>query len=235
MSALPPVFLLTAVYFLTGAAGVAVIKRKNPDIGGWVKFWVYFIIVHFILLLTLFFPEYLGYVFSLLLLIGLSEIIRVKPSRRILLPSVVIYLLVAVTFFLFLNLPLLVLYTYVVVFTFDGFSQIGGQLFGRTAISSISPGKTWEGTFTGFIAGIITMYFLYLVNPELLPKHFIPFTMLLMAIALAGDFGASWYKRRCGVKDFATYIPGHGGVLDRFDSFFAAGAFSGLWYFCFSS
>jgi len=48
--------------------------------------------------------------------------------------------------------------------------------------------------------------------------------------AFAGDGLASWYKRMCLLKDYSKLIPGHGGVLDRYDSFIFAGAVFGLLY-----
>ncbi|HKU54932.1 MAG TPA: phosphatidate cytidylyltransferase, partial [Rhizomicrobium sp.] len=46
--------------------------------------------------------------------------------------------------------------------------------------------------------------------------------------ALLGDLAASWVKRRAGIKDYSGVIPGHGGVLDRFDSLIGAGALAGV-------
>ena len=48
------------------------------------------------------------------------------------------------------------------------------------------------------------------------------FAAVMAAAGLVGDLAASWVKRRAGIKDYAAILPGHGGVLDRFDSFLAA-------------
>ena len=53
---------------------------------------------------------------------------------------------------------------------------------------------------------------------------------LICLAGLAGDLGASWFKRRAGIKDYGRVLPQHGGILDRFDSFLPALATSGLWF-----
>lgn len=118
----------------------------------------------------------------------------------------------------------------------DVFAYLGGTLVGRHRIAPrISPGKTWEGTIIGFVAA--TMVFLLLhrwlgnwyggVLTYVAP---IPLIVALGMgpVALAGDLLESWVKRRAGVKDSGTFLPGHGGMLDRIDSLVATATFAVL-------
>ena len=106
---------------------------------------------------------------------------------------------------------------------FDAFSQIAGQLFGKTKlVPKISPAKTVEGAIGGFIVCIITAL---AVRDMLSLNSTMTLVMgVVTAIsALAGDLLASWFKRKMNLKDYSRLLPGQGGVLDRFDSFIAAG------------
>jgi phosphatidate cytidylyltransferase len=106
------------------------------------------------------------------------------------------------------------------VCVFDGFSQIFGQLFGRTKLApSISPSKTVEGAVGGCLA--VMAFALFLDRPEVA----LPYALGTAGAALIGDLAASLVKRLCGIKDYSDLLPGHGGVLDRFDGLFAAAAF----------
>ena len=107
------------------------------------------------------------------------------------------------------------------VLAFDGFSQVSGQLVGRHAlVPRLSPAKTWEGLIGGTAACLLLAV---LVRPliGIPPGLALLLGWFTAALALAGDLGASALKRRCGLKDFSRLIPGHGGVLDRFDSLLA--------------
>jgi len=117
-------------------------------------------------------------------------------------------------------------YVYLVVCTFDGFSQVVGQLLGRHQLAArVSPGKTIEGSIGGLFAA---MGMGLLLRPMV--KWNGPGSLLaccfIVAAALTGDLLASLVKRKCGIKDFGNLLPGHGGILDRFDSFlFSAAAY----------
>ena len=97
-----------------------------------------------------------------------------------------------------------------------------GSLFGRHKIApQVSPGKTWEGTIAGFVAGAAVVI---LWNRPFLafPAWAFPAAVLIGPAAFAGDLLESWAKRRAGVKDSGSLLPGHGGILDRIDSLVAA-------------
>jgi CDP-diglyceride synthetase len=97
----------------------------------------------------------------------------------------------------------------------DSFAFLVGKLLGRHKLApSISPGKTWEGFFGGLVFGsLIPIFYL-----KFKPIYF--FVMPLVSILTQiSDLLESKFKRICGVKDSGCLIPGHGGILDRFDGF----------------
>jgi phosphatidate cytidylyltransferase len=93
-----------------------------------------------------------------------------------------------------------------------------GRLFGRRPlVPTVSPNKTWEGAIGGFVFGVGGGAVASLIG-------FVPAAVGVTVGAFAGSFGQlgdlseSMLKREAGVKDSSSLIPGHGGVLDRFDS-----------------
>ncbi|KAF2315387.1 hypothetical protein P3X46_014627 [Hevea brasiliensis] len=107
----------------------------------------------------------------------------------------------------------------------DTFAFIGGKAFGRTPLTSISPKKTWEGTIAGLGGCIATSVILskILSWPTSLLSA-IAFGFLNFFGSIFGDLTESMIKRDAGVKDSGSLIPGHGGILDRVDSYIFTGA-----------
>lgn len=136
--------------------------------------------------------------------------------------------------------------SYVPVFMLVGFilpviavdvgAYFAGRAIGGPKIApKLSPSKTWAGLGGGALAASVVAIGVQLSYPE--QPHFGPVVsdgfslasligpiiagVVIAVIAQAGDFFESWMKRRAGVKDSGTLIPGHGGVFDRLDGFIA--------------
>ena len=100
-----------------------------------------------------------------------------------------------------------------------------GRLFGRRKlIPSVSPGKTVEGAVGGLLLSVVVCwaYVRWVLVPfghlALAPAGIVVFGIVISVAAQIGDLAESLLKREAGVKDSSGIIPGHGGILDRFDS-----------------
>ena len=112
----------------------------------------------------------------------------------------------------------LLFYLLFVISFSDIFAYFGGKKFGKSMLApSISPKKTWEGSFFGVVGGGLVGA----VFGEIVMSMFWVYGMLLaMVLAIVGQFGdliESKIKRLCNVKDSGKILPGHGGILDRID------------------
>lgn len=101
----------------------------------------------------------------------------------------------------------------------DIFAYFTGYIFGKHKLCpAISPKKTIEGAVGGVFGSIIlSLAFILIVQPDLLIHGFV-IGVLGSIISQFGDLTASIIKRKIGIKDYGNLIPGHGGILDRFDS-----------------
>ena len=117
-----------------------------------------------------------------------------------------------------------VLLPFCVAFLGDSFAMYGGMLFGKTKLAPrVSPKKTREGAVSGLVGGMVGMVLcriIFFLCTEV-PLH-IGWCVLLGLVGAVlgqlGDLSFSCVKRQYGIKDYGRLLPGHGGVLDRFDS-----------------
>lgn len=117
---------------------------------------------------------------------------------------------------------LAVLYALLIVWLADSGAYFAGRRWGGKKLApAVSPGKTWAGLF----GGLATCALLALLVAVLRPLPWLPLlavTLVTTLYSVVGDLNESLAKRYAGVKDSGSLIPGHGGVLDRFDSLLAA-------------
>jgi phosphatidate cytidylyltransferase len=118
----------------------------------------------------------------------------------------------------------------------DTMAYIVGSFIGRTPLSKVSPKKTWEGTIGGVILSVLVVGFLFiklgerdLVYSYIYNKYWFIIALIASIAGTIGDLFESKLKRMAGVKDSGSFMPGHGGFLDRFDSLLFAIPF--VWLF----
>ncbi len=124
-------------------------------------------------------------------------------------------------------LPILIIIS---IWLNDSFAYLIGSWIGKNPLSKISPKKTWEGT----IGGILLTVFIFVVAGyyKLIDSsiHIIAIVALTTISGTFGDLFESKLKRMANVKDSGSFMPGHGGFLDRFDSLLFA--IPTVWLYC---
>ncbi len=114
-----------------------------------------------------------------------------------------------------------IIYLLLITTITDTFALFTGMLIGKTKIAPlISPNKTLEGCLGGLIMGtfVATVFYMTIINPTAPIVLVIMITALFSIVGQIGDLIFSAIKRYYDKKDFSNLIPGHGGILDRFDS-----------------
>jgi len=108
----------------------------------------------------------------------------------------------------------------------DILAYLGGKICGKNKIlPKISKGKTIEGTLIGLFSTIFMSFvFKELINNNIINS--LIFGFIISILAFLGDMIESIFKRNIGVKDSGKLIPGHGGLMDRFDGYFLVIPFS---------
>ncbi len=122
--------------------------------------------------------------------------------------------------------PHLLLGFFFLLWTNDTGAYLVGRSIGKHKLwERISPKKTWEGFFGGLILSIIIGYVISLYYPELNYILWIVMAALVSIFGTMGDLVESVFKRSIDAKDSGSILPGHGGILDRFDGVFLSTPF----------
>lgn len=118
-----------------------------------------------------------------------------------------------------LAFPWFILALFILVWVNDIFAYLVGTTFGKHKLSQkLSPKKTWEGTIGGIIFTLVAAWIFSMIVPELALVQWLGLGLIISVTANFGDLAESMLKRSAGVKDSGKILPGHGGVLDRFDA-----------------
>lgn len=110
---------------------------------------------------------------------------------------------------------------FLMIWANDTFAYLTGRMFGKTKlIERVSPNKTWEGTIGGIVFTIgVSCLFAFVINtPNYSPLFWIVSAVIIAPCAIVGDLLESLLKRSLNIKDSGNIMPGHGGILDRFDA-----------------
>jgi phosphatidate cytidylyltransferase len=122
--------------------------------------------------------------------------------------------------------PESLVYFFMLIWASDTGAYFAGRAFGRRKLfERVSPKKTWEGFIGGAVLSMVVAAVLASITffPDL--KVWLGMSIVAVVMGTYGDLVESLLKRNVGVKDSGTLLPGHGGVLDRFDSILLASPF----------
>ena len=108
---------------------------------------------------------------------------------------------------------------FIIIWSSDVFAYLVGSWIGKHKLfERISPKKSWEGSIGGLVFAMLAAYLLSLFYKQFSLAEWLIFAVIVVVFGALGDLVESMLKRQAGVKDSGTLLPGHGGVLDRFDA-----------------
>jgi len=217
----------------------AAFELIRPTVGGsYFKFFIFLICIFFF-----FGGELIKYldltwialfiVIALNIILGIDFIFirrRLRPNLIFTAAYINLWLspLMLIYFIEVVNQPVLVWVYCLTVISHDLGGFVGGKIYGKNPLSpNISPNKTIEGLAFGYLLALFISLILYALMESSLQVILSMMTLCFVG-ALIGDLIMSAFKRIYEIKDFGTILPGHGGLLDRVDSWLGAAPFAYL-------
>ena len=173
------------------------------------------------------------YIFFNAVILCEIQIMKVQDEKKKLLT--IYKVLLTFTFFIFILIKITssmttinIIEIIIIIWLFDTFSFLGGKIIGgKRLMPSISAGKTQSGLLVGIIATLLSFY-VYSIMVGNFSLKYLLFIGIIVLFAFLGDVIASIVKRLSSIKDSGYIMPGHGGLLDRLDSFIGVFFFIGL-------
>lgn len=108
---------------------------------------------------------------------------------------------------------------FVIIWAYDSVAYLAGVKLGRHSLfRSVSPKKSWEGFIAGIVFTPATAFVMYKIFGQITLTEWIVYSLIVVIFATFGDLVESLFKRSISLKDSGKLLPGHGGLLDRFDS-----------------
>ena len=170
---------------------------------------------------------YILYLFYILLLTfmvtELIDMIKISKKKFFIYLYLLICILSVFTFIFSIilidNISLKIIEIIITIWIFDTFCYLGGKTFnGKKLMPNISKGKTFNGLYSGIIASLVLTglyYWIFYNDLSYVALQVIP----IVIISFLGDLIVSVLKRSVNIKDSGIIMPGHGGIIDRMDSF----------------
>ena len=174
------------------------------------------------------------YIFFNAVILYEIQLMKVQNENKKLL--VIYKVLITLIFFIFILIKITAAMTaidlievIIVIWLFDTYSFLGGKIIGgKKLMPSVSSGKTQSGLLVGFAATLFSFYIYSIIVNDYSLKYLL-FVSIIVMFAFLGDVIASIIKRMSSIKDSGSILPGHGGLLDRLDSFIGVFFFIGIY------
>jgi len=174
------------------------------------------------------------YIFFNAVILYEIQLMKVDDEKKKLL--IIYKVLITCIFFIFILIKITAVMTsidlieiIIAIWLFDTFSFLGGKIIGgKKLMPSISYGKTQSGLLVGITATLFCFYIYSIIVNDYSLK-FLLFISIIILFAFLGDVMASMIKRASSIKDSGSILPGHGGLLDRLDSFIGVFFFIGIY------